>query len=62
LDVIVGEAARRGVRRIWIASYDFQAPAIYEKAGFKRMAEFEGWHEGHTNFVPCKTLAESRHG
>jgi GNAT superfamily N-acetyltransferase len=26
LDAFVAEAARRGVRRIWVASYDFQAP------------------------------------
>jgi len=29
---------------------------MYEKAGFKRMAEFEGWLEGHVNVVLCKTL------
>jgi ribosomal protein S18 acetylase RimI-like enzyme len=58
LNAFVAEAARRGVRRIWLASYDFQAPAKYEKAGFKRMAEFEGWPEGHTNVILCKTLVE----
>src|SRR5882762_11707849 len=51
LNAFVAEAARRGVRRIWVASYDFQAPGMYEKAGFKRMAEFEGWPEGHVNVV-----------
>ena len=56
LNAFVAEAADRGVRRIWVASYDFQAPAMYERAGFKRMAEFEGWPEGHTNFILCKTL------
>jgi ribosomal protein S18 acetylase RimI-like enzyme len=58
LDAFVAEAASRGVRRIWVASYDFQAPAMYEKAGFKRMAEFAGWPEGHTNVILCKTLIE----
>ena len=29
---------------------------MYEKAGFKRMAEFEGWPEGHVNVIICKTL------
>ena len=56
LDAFVEETRGRGVRRIWVASYDFQAPAMYEKAGFKRMAEFEGWPEGHVNVVLCKTL------
>jgi hypothetical protein len=29
---------------------------MYEKAGFKRVAEFAGWPEGHSNVVLCKTL------
>jgi hypothetical protein len=29
---------------------------MYEKAGFKRIAEFEGWPEGYVNVVLCKTL------
>jgi ribosomal protein S18 acetylase RimI-like enzyme len=57
LNAFVAEASSRDVRRIWVASYDFQAPGMYEKAGFKRMAEFEGWPEGHVNVVLCKTLA-----
>jgi ribosomal protein S18 acetylase RimI-like enzyme len=56
LDAFVEEARGRGARRIWVASYDFQAPGMYEKAGFKRMAEFDGWPEGHVNVVLCKTL------
>lgn len=56
LNAFVEEARERGVRRIWLASYDFQAPAMYEKAGFERMAEFDGWPEGHVNVVLCKTL------
>ena len=56
LNAFVAEAAGRGVRRIWVASYDFQAPEMYEKAGFERMAEFAGWPEGHSNVVLCKTL------
>jgi ribosomal protein S18 acetylase RimI-like enzyme len=56
LNAFVAEASSRGVRRIWVASHDFQAPGMYEKAGFKRMAEFEGWPEGHVNVVLCKTL------
>ena len=56
LDAFVEEARGRGARRIWVASYDFQAPGMYEKAGFKRMAEFEGWPEGHVNVILCKTL------
>jgi hypothetical protein len=56
LDAFVTEATRRGVKRIWVASYDFQAPAMYEKWGFKRMAEFNGWPDGHTNVILCKEI------
>ena len=56
LDAFVAEAGNRGVRRIWVASYDFQAPEMYEKAGFRRVAEFEGWPEGHINVILCKSL------
>ncbi len=59
LDAFVGEARRRGVRRIWVQSYDFQAPAFYEQAGFVRMAEFPGWPDGHSNVILCKTLADA---
>jgi N-acetylglutamate synthase-like GNAT family acetyltransferase len=56
LNAFVAEAAIRGVRRVWVASYDFQAPGMYEKAGFERVAEFAGWPEGHSNVILCKTL------
>ena len=59
LDAMVAEALRRGVLRIWVASYDFQAPGMYERAGFKRMAEFEGWPEGRVNVILCKVLAST---
>ena len=51
LDASVAEARSRNVRHIWVASYDFQAPGLYERAGFQRVAEFEGWPEGHVNVV-----------
>jgi len=57
LGAMVAEARRRGVSRIWVASYDFQAPELYERAGFKRVAELRDWPEGHTNVILCKTLA-----
>lgn len=56
LDAFVAEAARRGVRRIWVESYSFQAPEMYEKAGFERVAEIADWPEGHSNVFLCKTL------
>jgi ribosomal protein S18 acetylase RimI-like enzyme len=56
LEAFVAEAQRRGVRRVWVASYDFQAPGLYERLGFVRMAEFEGWPDGHVNVILCKTF------
>ncbi len=59
VEAFVAEAERRGVKRIWVASYDFQAPGLYERFGFVRMAEFEGWPEGHVNVLLCKMLQKS---
>jgi N-acetylglutamate synthase-like GNAT family acetyltransferase len=59
LDAFIDEARRRGMRRIWVQSHDFQAPAFYEKAGFARMAEFPGWPDGHSNVIICKTLSDA---
>jgi len=56
LNAFIAEAYSRGVRRIWVASYDFQAPEMYEKAGFRRVAELEGWPEGRINVILCKSL------
>ena len=56
LDAMVAEAKRRGVSRVWVSSYDFQAPGFYERRGFKRMAEFDGWPEGRVNVILCKIL------
>jgi ribosomal protein S18 acetylase RimI-like enzyme len=58
LNAFLTEARNRDVRRIWVSSYDFQAPEMYEKAGFRRMAEFKDWPEGHVNVVLCKTLSD----
>lgn len=56
LQAFIAEAARRGVGQIWVASFDFQAPALYERAGFVRMAEFAGWPAGHANVILKLTL------
>jgi len=52
----VDEARKRGVKRIWLASYDFQAPLFYERAGFVRVADLKDWPIGHTNSVLCLTM------
>ena len=57
LSAFVAEAASRGVRKIWVSSHDFQAPALYEKAGFARIAELVDWPEGHSNIILRKAMA-----
>jgi len=56
LEAMIAEATRRGVSRIWVASYDFQAPGLYERAGFTRMAELADFPLGHVNVILCKVL------
>ena len=53
LDKFINEARKRGARRIWLASYDFQAPALYERAGFTRVIDLNDWPIGHTNSIFC---------
>ena len=56
LNAFVAEARSRAVRQIGLARYDFQASGHVRKGRLQRMAEFEGWPEGHINVVLCKTL------
>src|SRR5262249_42843704 len=56
LQAFMAEAKRRGAARIWTSSYDFQAPALYEKMGFRRRAELAGFPEGHVSIILCKEL------
>jgi GNAT superfamily N-acetyltransferase len=58
LNAMVDEARRRGVSRIWVSSYDFQAPWLYERAGFRRVVELDGWPEGHVNVILCRSFTE----
>ena len=60
LRAMVKEARRRGVLRIWVSSYDFQAPGFYEREGFERVVELQGWPEGHVNVILCKTFPTTR--
>jgi ribosomal protein S18 acetylase RimI-like enzyme len=57
LAAVIAEARTRGAKRIWVSSHDFQAPAMYEKAGFVRVAELAGWPADRVNVFLCKTLA-----
>ena len=58
LNSFVDEARSRRVMRIWVASYDFQAPLFYERAGFVLVADIKDWPIGCTNSILCRTVSE----
>jgi GNAT superfamily N-acetyltransferase len=57
VEAFCAEAASRGCDRVFVMSYDFQAPALYEKCGFVRVAEIPGWPPGHRHVVLRLDLA-----
>ena len=48
--------AELGCHSVWLDTFSFQAPGFYEKAGFKRVAQLDGFPEGHSNVILCKQL------
>ncbi len=59
VEAAVGEADRRGCAVVFVASYDFQAPGLYERCGFERIAELADFPPGHTNVILKRRLARS---
>lgn len=51
LDAALAEARARGCRQVFLQSYDFQAPGLYERRGFKRLIEIPDWPHGHVNVL-----------
>jgi len=51
LEAAIREANARNCRFVWAMSYDFQAPGVYERCGFARVAELVDWPPGHTHVV-----------
>ena len=56
LDAALAEARRRGCRQVFLQSYDFQAPGLYERRGFRRLLEIPDWPEGHVNVLLGRAL------
>jgi len=53
----VDEAYRgRGYARELLNAFAVQAPGMYEKMGFVRVAEIADWPEGHSNAILCRTM------
>jgi GNAT superfamily N-acetyltransferase len=51
LEAFITEAIKRRCLLVWVASYDFQAPGLYERCGFERVAELADWPPGHVNVI-----------
>lgn len=59
LEAAIAEALERACRYIWVLSYDFQAPGLYEKCGFDRVVELQDWPPGHSHVVLRRRLVPS---
>ena len=51
LDAALDEARERNCRQVFVQSYDFQAPELYEKRGFERLIEAPDWPLGHVHVL-----------
>jgi N-acetylglutamate synthase-like GNAT family acetyltransferase len=51
LEATIAEAKARDCRVIWVVSYTFQAPGLYELCGFERVAELTDFPPGHSLIV-----------
>ena len=56
LEASIAEAITRRCQSLWALSYSFQAPRLYEKCGFERVAELTGWPPGHAHIVLRRRL------
>ena len=54
---VEAEAQRRGCTRVLLTTHDFQAPAFYERLGYRRHAVIDDYPRGHSQFVYIKQLA-----
>ena len=59
LEAAIAEAIVRGCQSVWALSYSFQAPGLYEKCGFERVAELADWPPGHAHIVLRRRLSET---
>jgi GNAT superfamily N-acetyltransferase len=51
------EARRRGCSVLYLETFSFQAPELYERAGFQIACQFSGFPNGIIKYVMQKTLA-----
>ncbi len=51
------EARAHGCRAIWLDTHDFQAPAFYERQGYRLFGVLDDYPEGFKRFFYQKSLA-----
>jgi ribosomal protein S18 acetylase RimI-like enzyme len=51
LEAAIAEADARDCQSVWVMTYSFQAPGLYERCGFERVAELDDWPPGHAHIV-----------
>jgi len=57
LRAVEDEARRRGCAQVVLLTHDFQAPAFYERHGYRRVGEIDGYPRGHAQLVYVKPIA-----
>jgi ribosomal protein S18 acetylase RimI-like enzyme len=50
------EARKRGVRRVYVDSFSFQAPRFYKKLGYKEFGKLKDFPAGHSRHWLTKAL------
>lgn len=54
---VEAEAAKDGIRRVFLNTYSFQAPALYRKLGYRQLFELAPCFGPHSQFYFVKDLA-----
>ncbi len=57
LQAAEAEAIRRRCEQVVLSTHSFQASKFYERLGYDRRAEIDGWPKGHSEIIYVKALA-----
>lgn len=52
-------AAERGVQRVYLTTFSFQAPAFYARLGYVEQARIEGFGGGHAKYLFLRELSRA---
>ncbi|QBB72030.1 GNAT family N-acetyltransferase [Pseudolysobacter antarcticus] len=62
LQAAEAEASSRGCEQMVLSTHTFQAPAFYERLGYRKEAVISGQPKGHANVTYVKNLQRGPHG